>query len=200
MQVSIRPPPAQVGMMIETSPGRVSARLTRQLPATAPGSTSPAMPRRASARRSAAFASARAIGAVLGRRLAQHRRDVPDRLGRLGAAQDQIVFARREQPLVAVGDGAQQRGPGAPQPADVIARQQQVRRPLRLKKRRDRARGRIMAALVAVEEIGRRDAAPPRAPFPTAHRPPVRRPASAARHRRRRRHRFARRCRPARRQ
>ena len=88
------------------------------------------------------------------RALAQHRRNVPDCLGRLGAAQHQIVFAMAQQYLARVCDHSDQIGARAPQPPDIIGGQHQVGRPLRLEKSLDGAGGRIAATLVAVEKIG----------------------------------------------
>ena len=110
------------------------------------------MPRRASIRSSAFFA----CSAARRRRppaLAEHRRNVPDRPRGLGAAQHQIVFAMAQQCFVGVGDRSEQIGARAPQPPDIIGRQHQVGRPLRLEEGLDRARGRIAATLVAVEKI-----------------------------------------------
>ena len=46
--------------------------------------------------------------------LAQHRGDVPDRLGLLGAAQRQIVIAVAQQLVRRAGDRADEIGAGAP--------------------------------------------------------------------------------------
>jgi hypothetical protein len=85
--------------------------------------------------------------------LAQHSRNMPDRLRRLGATQHEIVFAVAQQAIRKFGEPGEQFGARAPQPADIVRRQQQIRRPSRFEKGPDRPGRRVEPALVAVEKI-----------------------------------------------
>src|SRR5947207_1502248 len=121
MQILIMPCAAQIGMMIETSLFLGNARFTRYVPATSPGRTSPAMPRRFSARSSASRSRFR-VGGVRIAALAQHGRDVTDRLGLRGAAQGEIVIAVLQQIVAGSRDASGQISASAPKPSGVIGR------------------------------------------------------------------------------